>query len=56
MSARREVWKIIAEWSRESFLLQIVVAASKKEFRKFFGDQIKRTAVESNHSPAIKLA
>lgn len=48
-------WKITTEESGESFLLQFVVAASEKEFRRFFGDKIKTAAVELNHRHDIKL-
>lgn len=46
-------WKITAEESRESFLLQFV--ASEKEFRRFFSYKIKTAALELNHKHDIKL-
>lgn len=48
-------WKITAEESRESFLPLFLVAASEKEFRRFFGDKIKTAALELNHRHDIQL-
>lgn len=48
-------WKITAEESRESFPLLFLVAASEKEFRRFFADKIKTAALELNHRHDIQL-